>query len=84
MAFRTFGTWLKQFAKEDTALGDLASDMLWDCVHLKKTPSYFKTPQMLLSRMEMQGACSAAKAVLREAAEVYGQPLEIDEEDYDY
>ena len=86
MAFRTFGTWLKQFATEDTALGDLASDMLWSCVNLKQNPSYFKTPQMLLSRMETQGASDAAKAVLREAAEMYGQPIETEEheEDYDY
>jgi hypothetical protein len=87
MAFRTFGTWLKVYKNDDSALGDLADDMLRDCSQLRRTPSYFKTPQMLLSRMRMNGACSAAIAVLKEAAEAYGQPLELDEEDeddYDY
>lgn len=83
---QSFGVWLKKFKNDDSAYGDLAQDMLWDCKALNQTPRYFKTPQLLYTRMQYIGACSEAIAVLKDAATEYGQPLDIEDEcdDWDY
>jgi hypothetical protein len=84
MAHRTFGTWLKQFKDDGGPIADLANDMLWDCEDLGVTPRYFKTPQTLYSRLIQCDACPEAIEILIKAAEMFGQPIERDEDEDDY
>lgn len=84
MTKQPFGTWFKQFKGSGTPFSDLAEDMISDLKVLGKTPSYFKTPEQLYSRMSYVGACTAAINVLVEAAEMYGEPLDLEDDDEDY
>jgi hypothetical protein len=66
-----FGTWLLQFANDNTQIGDLASDFKSDCQRKDVRASSFLSPKDLAGRMSMQSACPEAFDSLIEAQELY-------------
>lgn len=69
MTALSFRTWLRQFRRDETALGDLARDVLAD-------PDWPRGPGSLAryeAHLEDAGACNAAVSALREAWARYEQ-----------
>lgn len=62
-----FKTWLREFKNEDTALGDLARDVLAD----KKFPRVSNSIEPAATHLTMHHACSDAKRMLLEAWDLY-------------
>lgn len=74
---QSFGEWLLEYPGDDP-IGDLRDDYAHDYrVSLKPQGcDHVATPELMMWRIGLMQACSEAKQALKDAAVLYGQPLE--------